>query len=254
MILIEFLLAPTVPSAPRPKNTARTRSSASMSKSASTGIEVCVTSSTMPTVKWFFGPSRRTSSSKTAFTMRGREFLRREAVAAADHERVDRERRQAGLARLAERADHVEVERLADRARLLGAVEHRDRAHRGGQRRDEVLDRERPEQPHLQHADLLAVGDEVLDGLVRDLGARAHHHDHALGLRVADVVEQLVVRGRCARRSGPSPSRRYRGRRGRSRCRPRAPGRRRRGSAPCRAAPAGRASARAGGARPPARR
>ncbi len=52
MILIEFLLAPTVPSAPRPKKTARTRSSGSMSKSASTGSEVWVTSSMMPTVKW----------------------------------------------------------------------------------------------------------------------------------------------------------------------------------------------------------
>ena len=51
MILIEFLLAPTVPSAPRPKKIARTTSSASMSKSGSYGSEVWVTSSTMPTVK-----------------------------------------------------------------------------------------------------------------------------------------------------------------------------------------------------------
>ncbi len=35
-------------------------------------------------------------------------------------------------------------------------------------------------------------GHEVVDRLVRDLGARAHQHDHALGLRVADVVEELV--------------------------------------------------------------
>ena len=71
MILIEFLLAPTVPSAPRPKKTARTRSSESMSNSGSTGIEVWVTSSTMPTVKWLRGPSRRTSSSNTALTCAG---------------------------------------------------------------------------------------------------------------------------------------------------------------------------------------
>ena len=37
MILIEFLLAPTVPSAPRPKNTARTTSAGSMSKLGSYG-------------------------------------------------------------------------------------------------------------------------------------------------------------------------------------------------------------------------
>jgi len=40
MILIEFLFAPTVPSAPKPKKTARTRSSESVSNSGSTGIEV----------------------------------------------------------------------------------------------------------------------------------------------------------------------------------------------------------------------
>ena len=75
MILIEFLLAPTVPSAPSPKKTARTRSSESMSKSGSTRIEVWLTSSTMPTVKWLRGPSRRTSSSNTALTWAGANSL-----------------------------------------------------------------------------------------------------------------------------------------------------------------------------------
>ena len=70
MILIEFLFAPTVPSAPRPKKTARATSSGSMSKAGSHGSDVCVTSSTIPTVKWFFGALFE-SSSKTAFTMAG---------------------------------------------------------------------------------------------------------------------------------------------------------------------------------------
>ena len=74
--------------------------------------------------------SRCASSSKTALTMRRGELLRGQAVAAADHARVDREGEQAGLARLAQGGDDVEVERLADRARLLGAVEHGDRAAR----------------------------------------------------------------------------------------------------------------------------
>jgi len=51
MILIEFLLAPTVPSAPRPKNMARTTLSDSITKLGSTSRLVCATSSTMPTVK-----------------------------------------------------------------------------------------------------------------------------------------------------------------------------------------------------------
>jgi hypothetical protein len=62
MILIEFLFAPTVPSAPRPKNTARTTSSGSTSNSGSTGSDKCVTSSTMPTVKCAFGFALHISS------------------------------------------------------------------------------------------------------------------------------------------------------------------------------------------------
>ena len=41
-----------------------------MSSSGSNGSEVWVTSSTMPTVKWFFGRSLA-SSSKTALTIAG---------------------------------------------------------------------------------------------------------------------------------------------------------------------------------------
>ena len=56
--LDEFLLAPTVPSAPSPKNTARTAPAGSTSKSSSTGNESPVMSSTMPTVKWARGGRR----------------------------------------------------------------------------------------------------------------------------------------------------------------------------------------------------
>jgi hypothetical protein len=70
MILIVFLFAPTVPSEPRPKKTARTIASGSMSKSAGTVREVWVTSSTIPTVKCFFGFSFA-SSSNTARTIAG---------------------------------------------------------------------------------------------------------------------------------------------------------------------------------------
>ncbi len=70
MILIVFLLAPTVPSEPRPQKTARVTSSASVSKLASTSSEVCVTSSVIPTVKWFFGRSSERLS-RTALTIAG---------------------------------------------------------------------------------------------------------------------------------------------------------------------------------------
>ena len=124
--------------------------------------------------------------------LRGGEVLRGEAVAPAHHHRVDGEGAEAGLAGLADRGHHVEVERLADGAGLLGAVEDGDRADGAGEGGREVLHRERPDEPDLEDADLLALRHEVVDRLVRDLGARAHQHDHALGLRVADVLEELV--------------------------------------------------------------
>ena len=37
-----------------------------------------------------------------------------------------------------------------------------------------LLGRQRAEQPHLEHADLLAVAIQVLDGLLRGLGTRTH--------------------------------------------------------------------------------
>ncbi len=60
---------------------------------------------------------------------------------------------QAGLG---QGVDHVQVQRLAGRARLLGAVEHGQRLDGLGKRVDEMLDAERPVQPDLEHADLLA--------------------------------------------------------------------------------------------------
>ncbi len=62
MILMEFLFAPTVPSAPRPKKSARTTSFGSVSKAGSYLSDVWVTSSLMPTVKWRFGRALPSSS------------------------------------------------------------------------------------------------------------------------------------------------------------------------------------------------
>ena len=62
MILIEFLFALTVPSAPSPQNNARTWFSGSVLKSGSYGRLVCVTSSLIPIVKWFLGFSFFNSS------------------------------------------------------------------------------------------------------------------------------------------------------------------------------------------------
>ena len=64
------------------------------------------------------------SSSKTALTIAGVNSFDDKPVAAADH--ASAPWRDHARPRFVERRDDVEIERLADRARLLGAVEHRD--------------------------------------------------------------------------------------------------------------------------------
>ena len=115
-----------------------------------------------------------------------RELLGREAVAAAHDPRH-------GAAGLGERGEHVEVQRLAERARLLGAVEHGQGPDRLRQRRHEVLRREGPIKADLDEAHLLAGPHEVQGGLVRRFAPRAHHDDDALGVRRTHVVEEPVA-------------------------------------------------------------
>ena len=67
------------------------------------------------------------------------------------------------------------------------------RAHRLGQGVGERLSRKRPVQPHLHDTHALIVSVQRSHGLLNGLAARAHHHDHALGLRVAVVVDDSVA-------------------------------------------------------------
>ncbi len=126
----------------------------------------------------------------------GRELFGRQAVAAAHDDRFGREGGRAVRARLGEGGDHVLIQRLAERARFLGAVHHRDRPNRSGQLAQERRDRERPEQVHLQHADLVATRREIVDRLVHGVGAGPHDHDDPLGLGMARVLEQAVAPAR----------------------------------------------------------
>ena len=113
------------------------------------------------------------------------EFLGGQAVPAADDPREG-----GAPARFGERGHDILIERLADRAGLLGAVEDGDRADGRRQRGHEAGDVERAEEPDLENADLFAAGHQPVDGFVGGLGARAHEDDDALGLRVAGVVER----------------------------------------------------------------
>ena len=95
---------------------------------------------------------------------------------------------------LHERGHDVQIQRVAERARLLGAIEHRDRASpwaaataRTPRSRTAGYSRT------FKTPTLSPRAVRCVDGLVRGFSARSHEHDHALGLGVADVVEQAVV-------------------------------------------------------------
>ncbi len=124
---------------------------------------------------------------------RRRELLRGEAVAAADHPRLRRELGIHALHVLDEERHQGLVERLADGARLLRAVEDGDGADRRRQGGDHLLRGERLEEADLEHADLLAGGDERGDGFRNGTGTRAHHDHDALGVGRARVVDEVVA-------------------------------------------------------------
>ena len=124
---------------------------------------------------------------------RRREFLGRKAITPADHLGHRPERRFAGGDRFAERRHDVGVQRLPDRTGLFGAVEDADGLHRRRKSLDKMLRGERPVQPDLQDADLLAAAGQVLDGLVRGVRAGAHQDQHALGVGSAEVIEEPVL-------------------------------------------------------------
>ena len=121
------------------------------------------------------------------------DFLRREAVPAADHARHRRERGRVGVHPLAERGHDGLVERLTDGARLLGPVEDRDRPDGGRERGEERIRRERLEEPDHEHADLLPGGVEGVHRLLHRAGGGAHDHDDAVGIRRAVVVHDAVA-------------------------------------------------------------
>ena len=124
---------------------------------------------------------------------RRRDLLGGQAVPAADDPRRPLERRRVGVHRLVDGGEHRQVERLADRARLLRAVEHRDGAHRRRQRGDQRLARERLEQPHRHHADPLTGCVQVVDRLLDRARRRTHDHDHAIGVDRTVVLDEPVA-------------------------------------------------------------
>ena len=122
-----------------------------------------------------------------------REFFGREAVPAADHS-WDRSRSLGPAAPALGQGGHdVEIKRLAQTSRLLGAVQGRDGPGRGRECRDKCFGGERAVQSNLEQPHPLAAGDESSDGFLRRAGGRAENHGHPLGVGRAHIVEETVL-------------------------------------------------------------
>jgi len=122
----------------------------------------------------------------------GCELLGREAVAPAHHTGVFLQGRRAGVLDLPQGRDDVQVERLAHRAGLLGAVQDGHRPDRGREALHEILHDERAVESDLEQADLLPARNKGLHRLVGRLRGGAHENQHPLGFRMSHVVEQAI--------------------------------------------------------------
>ena len=91
-------------------------------------------------------------------------------------------------------SDHIEVERLTDGTCLLGSVKHFDALHGLRKSLDQCLRAERTIQADLHKTDLLALLQQVIDGLLDRVVDGTHRDDNDFRILCAVVVEELIVR------------------------------------------------------------
>ena len=94
---------------------------------------------------------------------------------------------------LGESGADIRKERLASAAGFLRPVEDADALYRCRQGCQQVLCRERPVQMDLDHADLLTLCGEIIHNFQHRLTDGTHGDDHALSIRCAVVVEELII-------------------------------------------------------------
>ncbi|MNF65088.1 hypothetical protein D3C84_468390 [compost metagenome] len=119
------------------------------------------------------------------------ELFGRETVAAATEPRQPLDK--TALQTIDQRALHIQQQRLAAGARLLGAIQHRHAAHAGGQRIEQRLHREGAIETNDQHPGLAILPVEPIHRSAGGGRPRAHQHDHIGGIGCAMVLHQLVV-------------------------------------------------------------
>ena len=94
---------------------------------------------------------------------------------------------------LAQSGNNVEVEGIAESAGLFGAVKHCDLLGGGGNCLCELCSHERTIEADFDKTDLLALCSHVVNDFFNDVTDRAHCDDHTVSVRIAVVVEELVI-------------------------------------------------------------
>ncbi len=97
---------------------------------------------------------------------------------------------------LEESGANVEVQGLAEGARFLGPIKHRELLDALRESLEECVHGEGAIQADLQEADLVTFLVHLVDGLLHGVCARAHEDDDVLRVGVADVVEEVIAPAR----------------------------------------------------------
>ena len=93
-----------------------------------------------------------------------------------------------------QRGDDIQEQRFTDGAGFLSAVKYSDLFDGSGDRIRKMLDAERTIQTDFHKTDLFALRGQIVDDFFRNVADGAHRNDHAVSIRRAVVVKQLVVR------------------------------------------------------------
>ena len=117
--------------------------------------------------------------------LRGRGVVGAQTVATAHDE--------GGILATVESILDVEIEWFAAGAGFLGAIEHSNALGRGGHGGEQVLHREGAIEVYANHTHLFALFAQMVDGFAGSFRGRTHENDHAVGFRIAVVVEEAVL-------------------------------------------------------------
>ncbi len=103
------------------------------------------------------------------------------------------ERSKAFTHRLTDRRPDILIKRFSNCARLLCSVQNGNCRHRRRKSPYKIPGTERPEKPHLYHADLFTLAGKVGDNLLHGFGSRSHEYSNPFRIGCPYIVKEFVL-------------------------------------------------------------